>query len=115
MSDKELAKKAFDEIEKEKENQKLAELKAFIQATLDKIEEKKKQKAEVEEDLRILNLNLEDARKGDTDKIIERITKSQKAQGLTQFVPVVQVSRYVNWQDLTGGTYQTFTGKIYYF
>jgi hypothetical protein len=115
MSDKELGKKAFEELDKAKEEQKLAELKAFIQATLETLEEKKKIKSEVEEDLRILNLNLEDARKGDTDKIIERITKSQKAQGLTTVVPVVQVSRYINWQDLTGGTYQTFTGKIYYF
>lgn len=116
MSDKEekkLYREAFEEVEKEILDEKIKEVKGYIHETLQKIEEKKQEKEKVEEELRILKLDLEDLRNGKFDKMIERQSKSQASKRVSVHIPTniyieinkIEKVRPFNWLEITSGTY----------
>jgi len=71
---------AFKEAQKEVNEKELKQLKGYFKQVLTAIEVKKKQKERVEEELRILKLDLEDLKAGKFDKIKERQKKSEVAR-----------------------------------
>ena len=73
MSNNEINKEAYKQAEKELLKEKVDRVKEYILETLRKMESKKKEKAKVEEELRVLKLNLDDLRNGRFDKLEERI------------------------------------------
>jgi len=79
-----LNKEAYKQAEEELKAEKVALVKDFVLKTLRKIDETKKSKELIEEQLRILNKDLEDLRNGDFSKIEERINKSAVAKGISQ-------------------------------
>lgn len=111
-------KEAYKQAEQEMLDKKVEEVKGYIKETLEKIEQTKKEKANVEERLRILKLDLEDLKNGKFDKIQERARKSDLARETT----VVGIKPFTNynissgfWPEATSGTYQVTTGTVYYF
>ena len=66
-----LNKEAYKQAEEELKAEKVAVVKDFVLKTLRKIDETKKKKELIEEQLRILNKDLEDLRNGDFSKMKE--------------------------------------------
>lgn len=123
MSEKDLNQEAYKQAEKELFEKKIEEVKRYILSTLEKIEEKKKEKARTEEELRILKLDLEDLRNGNFDKIEERQEKSRVAKAISQYTtsPSLTLSgatytTFCNlaWPTVTRGTYNTANGQSFY-
>lgn len=123
-------KKAFEQAEKELMDGKIKEVKGYILETLEKIESKKKDKDKLDEELRVLKLDLEDLRNGKFEKIEERRSKSLVARGVSVHIPSLlntvftqglcdtsltntYGSSILNWLDATSGTYTT-TDKVFY-
>lgn len=110
------AKKAFDEAQKEFDEQSIKELKGFVLKTLQAIENAKKTVAQKNEEIRVLKLDLEDLRHGRVDEIRERQEKSAVAKQVSQ-IPLqsssMKVTRYsvpANWYwTATAGTYNIAT------
>lgn len=118
----EINKEAYKQAEKELLEKRVNEVKGFILETLEKIERKKKEKSKIEEELRVLKLDIEDMKNGKFDKIEERIEKSSVARG----VSIVVVPGWSNttsiwdntnimntWSGLVSGTY-TVNGRSFY-
>lgn len=102
---KEVLKQAFEDVQKEISSKEIEIYKEYFKKTLQKIEEKKKQKEQIEEELRILKLDLDELKEGKLEKIKERQVKSE----LANKVSVVKFSQKqilnnfpVNWYT---GTY----------
>jgi len=108
-------------------NKKLVELvKKMTLDTLNKLEELKKEKAVVEEKIRILKMDLDDLEAGKVDRIRERQEKSRTAgqvsqidwHGLCQDCATVTTEglqwTYTIPMNLTSGTYTTNSGTIFY-
>lgn len=111
MSEEKINKEAFKQAEQELLEQKVEKVKGYILETLKKLEKKKQDKELIEEEIRILKLDLEDLRQGKFDKIEERITNSPVAKSTS----VVHISGIANYpSSWTNGTYNTGY-KIYYF
>lgn len=122
----EINKEAYKQAEKELLEKRVNEVKGFILETLEKIERKKKEKAKIEEELRVLKLDIEDMKNGKFDKIEERIEKSSVARGVSIVIPHIQwgdvavTSVWDNtnitnsWPSLVSGTYTTATGRSFY-
>lgn len=87
MSEKNINQEAFKQAEKELLEKKVEEVKDLILTTLELIESKKKEKVKVEEELRVLKLDIEDLRKGNFDKIKERQSKSPIAKSVSVSIP----------------------------
>jgi len=140
MSEKEINKEAYKQAEKELFDNKLKEIKSYILETLEKIEAKKKEKSRIDEEMRILKLDLEDLRNGKFDKIEERNQKSPTAKKVSIVIkPMINhfqtdllyrgpfnncgllgVNGSANitnadWNNLTGGTYTIANGTSFYF
>jgi len=114
---------AFEQAEKEINEEQVAQIKVLMKDILQKQQEYKEQKEEAEEALRLLKLDLDDLRAGKIDKIQERHQKSKKADVYFPFGPQTAVmdlslnpggSNWVYgmfkehekmWNDLTSGTY----------
>lgn len=125
-------KKAFKQAEKELLEKRVQEVKDLILKTLEKIEQKKKEKARLEEELRVLKLDIEDLRNGKFEKIVERQQKSKVAERVSIHVPdsftatnldcvsltgdctVVDTNTANSWMSFTAGTYVTNTGNAVY-
>lgn len=129
MSEKDINKKAFEQAEEELFKHKVDIVKGYMLETLEKIEQKKKDKETIEEELRVLKLDLEDLRSGDFKKIEERKLKSPTSRRVSvNLVPALiangsysftastgdMINYTTMWNNATGGTYKT-TSKIYYF
>lgn len=122
MSELTISKKALELAEQELLNQRVEEIKGYITKTLQNIEFKKKEKERIEEELRVLKLDLEDLRSGKFDKIEERIQKSPVARNLSlrvyggiakPFSIMPQIPFIGDWNNLTSGTFNV-NGKIFY-
>lgn len=117
---KEAYKQALEELKKKK----VEEVKGFILETLEKIEKKKADKEKIEEELRVLKLDLEDLQKGNFSKIEERLEKSKLARSVSVFPSkgmnsieyyTSDTSIGTDWTTLTTGTYPLRTSnKIFY-
>jgi hypothetical protein len=128
MSEEKINQEAFKKAEAELFDHKVDVVKELMLETLEKIEKKKKEKELLDEELRILKLDIEDLRKGDFKKIDERVQKSKVARGISitlpreLFVPgnytyypgTENMGYTTTWNDATCGTYTT-TNKVYYF
>lgn len=119
MSEENVNKEAYKQAEKELLEGKVQKVKGYILETLKKLERKKQDKELIEEEIRILKLDLEDLRQGKFDKIEERIENSWVAKGLGNHLHFQINSQTAlppgwNWADNTAGTYNTGY-KIYYF
>lgn len=125
----------FKQAEEEFKEKLTKMVKGMTLATLEQIEAKKSQKARVEEELRILKLDLEDLKNGRLEKVKERQKKSEVARNVSR-IEVNKIER--PWSDLvyrqhyhasdwTGtdgmvtfcnaaasGTYTLESGKTYY-
>lgn len=110
---------AYKQATNEHEDAKLAQVKNFILDRLNKIEERKKDKEKLEEEMRILKLDIEDARNGKFDNIQERIEKSRVASNIgvpDNWLVYTQPNTTTSyWWNGTQGTYTTSSAKIYYF
>jgi hypothetical protein len=122
MSEQNINKKALELAEQELLNQRIEEIKGYMTKTLQGIESKKKEKEKIEEELRVLKLDLEDLRNGKFDKIEERIQKSPIARNLSlriygglarPFSVMPQLPFIGDWTNLTSGTFNV-NGKIFY-
>jgi hypothetical protein len=129
---KDVNKEAFKQAEKELLELQVEKVKGFILETLKKMEVKKKEKEKIDEELRILKMDIEDLRNGRFDKIEERIEKSKVARGVsvnpftingqngqqlgvtTVGYSMTSTANCLNWQNATSGTYQ-LGDKIIYF
>jgi len=113
----EINKEAYKQAEKELLEKRVNEVKGFILETLEKIERKKKEKARIEEELRVLKLDIEDMKNGKFDKIEERIEKSSVARGVSIVVSPGWSSTLIHtnatWPGLVSGTY-TVNGRSFY-
>ncbi len=130
---KDINKEAYKQAEKEMLENRVKEVKGYILETLEKIEAKKKEKVKVEEELRVLKLDIEDLRHGNFEKIEERREKSKVARGVSVDFPSSFVGYSTNlcidstvgnsittctvnngWITATAGTYQTSAGNAFY-
>lgn len=112
---------ALKQAEAEIGNAEISELKEYFRQILEKIEAKKVAKEKIEEEIRVLRLELDDLKEGKMDKIKER----QKVSNLAREVSVLPDSFFTSffpWPNLRSGwwtgTYQVTTSegtKIYYF
>ena len=66
-------KDALLQVEQEQKDKQLEELKGYFRKTLEAIENKKAEKERIEEELRVLKLDLEDLKEGKFKKIEETI------------------------------------------
>ena len=117
MSDKELTKAAFEQAEKEARERKVAEVKAIVTETLEKLETVRKQIHDLQEEERILKLDIDDLKNGKLDLIAERQAKDPRAKGVSvvlivrekevvREVPVYYWPYHIYWQ-LPVPTYHT--------
>lgn len=113
----EINKEAYKQAEKELLEKRVNEVKGFILETLEKIEHKKSEKAKIEEELRVLKLDIEDMKNGKFDKIEERIEKSRIARNVSIFIPHLNwpIENVTNtWPSLITGTYTVTNGRSFY-
>lgn len=71
--------KAFKDAEKELADEKVREIKGVMKSILQKIQNYQDKKADAEEAIRLLKLDLEDLRAGKIDKIKDRHAESKRA------------------------------------
>jgi len=91
MSKKEIAKKAFEAVEKESKEKQIAELKKIIKATLEKLEKKKESKALLEKEIKILKSDIDNLRDGRLDLVKERQEKDPIAKEVSVFVIINKI------------------------
>ena len=80
---KEDAKKAFSEAEKEQREKEIAQLKEIVKKTLSELEKLKSQKKEVDGKIKILKMDLDDLKEGRLDRIEERQQKDPQAKEIS--------------------------------
>lgn len=97
---KDLHKQAFEEAKEEFKKKRVKEVKELVLKTLEKLEAVKKRKARMEEEERILKLDLEDLRQGNFEKVKERQDKSKVAKDVSVDIPdsLLELTR-----TITGG------------
>lgn len=111
MSEQNIHKEAYKLAEDQLAQERVDIIKNYILKTLRTIENKKEEKSRIEEELRVLKLDLEDLRSGNFTKIKDRQQKSLTAKYTSQvelipsfdFLPLP--SPILNWFELTSGTY----------
>jgi len=86
---KEIAKKAFSEAEKELREKQIDGLKRAIKKTLVRIDDVDKEIKDLQEEKKILKLDIEDLKEGRLDRIEERQTKDEHA-GNVSVVKIVK-------------------------
>ena len=80
MSNKEIAKEAFAQAEKEAREKQVGVVKQIVEKTLEKIDNISKEIKERQEQKKILELDIDDLKAGKIDQIVERQEKSEKAK-----------------------------------
>ena len=83
--EKELIKEAVRDAEKALKEKQKDEIKKMVLKTLEKMERLKKEKFEIEEQIRVLRLDIDDIKEGRLDRIEERQDKDEKARGISVF------------------------------
>jgi len=80
MSSQDVAKQAFAEAEKEAREKQVAEVKRIVTKTLERLEEVRKNIKNLQEDERILKMDIDDLKEGKLDRIAERQEKDPEAK-----------------------------------
>ena len=86
MSSKEIAKEAFELAEKETREKRVAEVKAIVLKTLEKLADAEKVLKEKQEEKKILRMDLDDLKEGHLDRIAERQAVDGKAKKVSVVV-----------------------------
>ena len=81
--EKELVKQAFKDAEKSLKDKEVEEVKKIVLKTLEKINDLKKTKAEAEEKIKILKMDLDDLKEGRLDRMAERQEKDGRAKQIS--------------------------------
>ena len=72
MTSKEIAKQAFADVEKEAKEKQVAEVKAIVRQTLEKLDGIRKDIKKLQDKKKILELDIEDLKEGKLDRIADR-------------------------------------------
>ena len=91
---KEVAKKAFEAAEKELEDKQIEKLKNVVKDTLRKIQDLDKEIVKLEEERKILKLDIDDLKAGRLDKIEERQKVDSKAKQVSVIIVEKEVHHY---------------------
>ncbi len=91
---KEVAKKAFEAAEKELEDKQIEKLKNVVKDTLRKIQDLDKEICKLEEERKILKLDIDDLKAGRLDKIEERQKVDSKAKQVSVIIVEKEVHHY---------------------
>lgn len=91
---KDVAKKAYETAEKELEEQNVKKLKELVKLTLTKIADLDEQIDELQEEKKILKLDLEDLKEGHLDRIAERQEKDAKAKKVSVIIVEKEIHHY---------------------
>ena len=86
MTNSEIAKKAWDLATKESEEKQVQEIKKIVTETLKKLDGVKAQIKELQEEKKILELDIDDLKEGKLDRIEERQEKDPKAKKVSVVV-----------------------------
>ena len=86
MSDKEIAKKAFAEIEEEKSNKAVKQVKEIVTKTLEKLDGIKKEIKKLQDEEKVLKMDIDDLKEGRLDRISERQEKDPEAKKVSVVV-----------------------------
>lgn len=86
MTDKKLADVAFNDIEKQKQQEIIEKIKTIASELMRKIDEKDKQIEQITEERNILKTDLEDLRSGRLDKIQERQDKNPRVKEVSPLI-----------------------------
>lgn len=128
---KDIVKKAIGEAEQELQQEEVNKIKAIVKKHLEKINDKQKQKAKLEEEIKYLKKDLEDMKAGRLDMIEERHETDEKAREIRiieihkiekEYIPMrpwyspYQITWAVSntgYSNCVGGTITTGTGSMY--
>jgi len=80
MSDKEVVKQAFAEAEKEAREKQVGEVKRIVVKTLEKLEDVRKNLKKLQEEEKILKMDIDDLKDGRLDRISERQEKDPESK-----------------------------------
>lgn len=86
MTSKEIAKEAFVQVEKEQKEKQVAEVKAIVRQTLEKLDGIKKDIKKLQDKKKILELDIEDLKEGKLDRIAERQAIDPEAKKISVVV-----------------------------
>lgn len=86
MTSTEIAKKAWDLATKESEEKQVQEIKKIVTETLKKLDGVKTQIKELQDEKKILELDIDDLKEGKLDRIVERQEKDPKAKKVSVVV-----------------------------
>ena len=95
---KEVVKQAYAEAEKEARDKQVAEVKLIIKKTLEKLSTIRKQIKDLQEEEKILKLDIDDIKDGHLDRIEERqrLDKKAKEVSVVTIIKELEVIREVN-------------------
>lgn len=88
MTNKEVAKEAFVQLEKEQKEKQVAEVKAIVRQTLEKLDIIKKDIKKLQDKKKILELDIEDLKEGKLDRIADRQAIDPEARKVSVVVIV---------------------------
>jgi len=77
---KDIVKEGFALAEDEGRKKQVEEVKKIVLKTLEKIDEKSKYRKELDEEIRLLKMDIDDLKEGKLDRIVERQEKDEKAK-----------------------------------
>lgn len=99
MTNKEIAKEAFELASKEARQKQVETVKKVVQKTLEKLEDVKKQISDLKETERLLKLDLDDLKSGKLELMAERQEKDEKAKKTSVVVIIKEqvVHDYSPW------------------
>lgn len=80
MSDKEITKQAFAEAEKEAREKQVGEVKRIVTKTLEKLEDVRRNLKKLQEEEKILKMDIDDLKEGRLDRISERQEKDPESK-----------------------------------
>lgn len=86
MTNSEIAKKAWDLATKESEEKQVQEIKKIVTETLKKLDDVKSRIKELQDEKKILELDIDDLKEGKLDRIEERQQKDPKAKKVSVVV-----------------------------
>jgi len=95
MSDKEVAKKAFEQAENELRENQIAEVKEIVKKTLSAISKVDNDIDKLQEKKKYLKLDLEDLKEGRLDRIEERQEKDPKSKNYSLVIIIKERERVV--------------------
>ena len=98
MTDKQIVANALEQLEKEKQESKISQIKAIVKEYLEKIDKKEQEKKELDIGIKELKADLEDLKLGRLDKIEERQEKDENHNKHTIIIIKRVKKEYIPYQ-----------------